>query len=283
MLPDHDTCLAPLGRMEVVAHEPWLVGAFSQLGHGHAKENIPMGDAYCIGRVGDLVYLAVADGVSSAPKSQLGAQLAVATIAARVTQSAQLRIRSTSNDVSGIFETARDAIGREAKNLRCPIAHFATTLMLAILDDRSIIVAKIGDGSVFAVETDRSSARLVPLVDSPNSQEGVVDLTHRDWKSHLRVRHIADRHLHGIDTVALATDGAAGYFMTPSATPTVAGERTGLTTTYLHEELQRQIAERGPRDLVGYFAQLMFLKSQRETFDDRTLVVATALPSRRPA
>ncbi|MEZ5776637.1 MAG: hypothetical protein R3D33_18575 [Hyphomicrobiaceae bacterium] len=103
-----------------------------------------------------------------------------------------------------------------------------------------------------AVEADRAGARLVPLVDAPHVGEGVVDLTHRDWRKHLRSRHIPDLEAAGIATFAFATDGAAGYLMAASKTPTATGERTVLSTLYVHDNLGTALTKRGAQDLIGY-------------------------------
>ncbi|MEQ1696203.1 MAG: protein phosphatase 2C domain-containing protein [Hyphomicrobiaceae bacterium] len=72
-------CAKPtvLARIETHWHAPWLIGALSHQGTSHAAEGSPNQDAFAVGRVGDVSWMAVADGVSTKPRSQEGSQLAV--------------------------------------------------------------------------------------------------------------------------------------------------------------------------------------------------------------
>lgn len=283
MALEPDTLVVPLARTEVVAHEPWLVGTFSQHGAGHVRKGLPNGDAYAIGRADEHVLIAVADGVSSAPLSTYGAHLAVTTAVERMTSHARMATPQGQKSLKAVVNFVRSTMDVAARQLDRPVSDLATTLLVAMLTPTSATVAKIGDGSVMAVEADRTGARLVPMVDTPHVGDGVVDLTHKDWQKHLRGRHIPDLEAAGIATLVLGTDGAAGYLMAASKAPTATGERTALSTLYVHDNLGEALAKRTSPDLIGYFAQLLFLPSLKDPFDDRTLVIATTRPARRPA
>ena len=275
MLPERDTLALNLGRSETLRCGPWLIGAFTHHGHGHAAEGLPNQDAYRVGRVGDIAYMVVADGVSSAPLSQLGAELAVTTAVKELVLKARMSVPLHARTLESVFTYARMALEAEARRQKKPLSDFATTLLIAVMTKTSLLVGKIGDGSVLAVEEQRAAQTLVPLVDSPHTGDGVVDLTHRSWRTHLKCRLIADHATAGMNTLALATDGASGYFIVPSNTPTAAGERTALSPRYIGEELAKALRERQPRDMLGYFTALMFIKAQKDGYDDKTLTVAT--------
>jgi hypothetical protein len=276
-------CAKPtvLARIETHWHAPWLIGALSHQGTGHAAEGSPNQDAFAIGRVGDVSWMAVADGVSTKPLSQEGSQLAVTRLGEVLGRALMDGAMPSAKMLTDAYKVTHKAMAAHAKAKGQPVNAYACTLLAAIVTDKTITVAKIGDGSVLSLERCRDGSSLVPLIDTPHVGEGVVDLTHAQWINHLKVRHIADRTKPDISTVALCTDGADPYFFKTVDAHDPARRRAVLNPDRIGDHLVQGLAARGPRNAISYFASLLFLKPHVDESDDKTLIVAT-IPAEAP-
>ncbi len=272
-----EPCIA---RLETHWHAPWLVGAMTHQGAWHYTEGMPNQDAFAIGKAGRATWLALSDGVSQKPLSHVGSALATRWVGDYLADKLATTPPSQ-RMLTMAVEAVRKRLGAHAGVQGKPINDYACTLLVAVLTEKSITVAKIGDGSVFAVESYRDGVGLASLVDSPHVGEGVVDLTHQAWKSHLRVRHLADRTAPPIHTVALSTDGANPYFFKTVHVGDEEERRGALNPELVGPQLARQLEARTPRNFIGYLASLMFLKPHVDEADDKTLLVAT-IPAKAP-
>ncbi len=134
----------------------WKIAAASVAGVSHAKTGTVCQDAY-LHRVlpNGLLIAAVADGAGSASLSDVGAQLAVAT----VVQTLERMADASPNpavffpDETALRETlltARQAVEQEAQSRDVPARELATTLIIAVASATQIIGAQIGDGAIVA-------------------------------------------------------------------------------------------------------------------------------------
>lgn len=213
-----------------------------------------------------LVVVAVADGLGSASRSDLGAR--TATDAA--VQAAGARGSGGSDEPGALGDIARAAVraAREALEDRagreaCELRDLACTLIVALLSGDRVAVAHVGDGAVVA----RCDGAL-RLASAPAPSEyanEVVPLTTDAWRESIRTQEsVSD-----VRCVAVLTDGCqraalarrdgdlvpfAGFF-----DPVFAFAQSLATLEEGEEELRALLASE---------------KVCRNSEDDKTLVIA---------
>lgn len=264
-----------LARLETRWQTPWLVAGLSHWGLGHAEEGLPNQDAFAFGSVGRTTWLAVADGVSAAPLAGDGAAFAVAAVG----QEIATRLKAGAVDAKHLERaviSTRRRLSMQANLRRYPVQHFATTLLVAVISERDIVAAKIGDGYVLGIEKHRSGSAIVPIAESALRRQGseVIDLTHDAWRDQLAIRHIPDRAAAGIATVALATDGCSRFFH-KAVDPGGDGRTVALNPDLIDGHLHANLERLGARNFFVYLANLMGHRQFVDEGDDRTLLVAT--------
>jgi hypothetical protein len=196
---------------------------------------------------------AVADGVSGAARSDLGAALAVRYATAAVAR----QLDEGEIDWPGVFEQAAWALVSEGRRLDEDPASLATTLLVAAVsvgDEVSVGVAAVGDSPAF-----RLHARSYdPVVDSQPSEDGLIGggvvALPRDARDVLA----GSCTLGPRDALLLCTDGVA---------LPLAGGRGELART-----LARELGT--PPDVVDFARLLDFSRSTYD--DDRTLIAVWA-------
>lgn len=273
-----------LARLETRWQKPWLIAGLSHWGQHHADIGLPNQDAFAFGSVGETTWLALADGVSSAPASGEGAAFAVAAFGVEIERRLKGRQTISESQLKGAMEAARHRLANLAIKERRPITDYATTLLVAVLGEKSVTVAKIGDGYVLAVERHRQDAVLVPLAENGLQREGgeVIDLTHPQWLRHLAVRHIPDRQAAGIVTLALGSDGCSRYFVRTEAGQSGHERRAVLNAELIDRHLAASLSQLGPRCFFVYLANLLGNRQFVDEGDDRTLLIATSLMPDKP-
>lgn len=273
-----------LARLETRWHHPWLVAGLSHWGQHHAEIGLPNQDAFAFGAVGKTTWLALADGVSSAPASGDGAAFVTAAFGAEIESRLRRRWPVAEEHVRNALDTVRLRLNRHAMQEQRLVTDYATTLLVAVLSENSVTVAKIGDGYILAVERQRRDSVLVPLAENGMQREGgeVIDLTHPDWRRYLAVRHIADRQAAGIVTVALGSDGCSRYFVRTADAAVPNERRAVLNADLIDQHFAESLTKLGPRCLFVYLANLMGNRQFVDEGDDRTLLIATSLMTEDP-
>jgi hypothetical protein len=148
-------------------------------------------------------FIAVADGLGSATRSDIGARLAV-NIAVE-TALASLQNDNAKSPLTDIVKVAageaRNGLASRASADGCLVRDLACTMIAVVLKPDEIAVAHVGDGGVVA-QTERG----LQLVSGPGSSEyanEVVPLTSDGWEQSLEVVHFVS----SIGAVAVFTDG----------------------------------------------------------------------------
>lgn len=213
----------------------------------------PRQDDLCLGlhaATGTLIA-AVADGVSAAPRSDLGAALAVRYATAAVAR----QLDAGAIDWPNVFEQAAWALLSEEGRLGEEAGSFATTLVVAAVSVRdpgevSVQVASVGDSPAFRL---RGRKYDVVVGTRPEDGEliggGVLALP-RDARS----PEVGACALEPGDALLLCTDGVA--------LPLAGGDGE------LGRTLARELAK--PPDVVDFARLLDFSRSTYD--DDRTLI-----------
>jgi serine/threonine protein phosphatase PrpC len=199
---------------------------------------------------------AVADGVSGAPRSDLGAALAVRYAAAAVAR--QLDGDRSSLDFGPVFEQAawalveehRRAGGDAGAGVEEASASLATTLLVAAVRGSEVDVAAVGDSPAFVLKGRDYDA----LVGSQQSVDGFVGGGVEALPRSAGAVQVSHRSLDPGAVLLLCTDGVA----LPLA------DGTGEVGRAFARELAR------PPDVVDFARLLDFSRSTYD--DDRSLV-----------
>ena len=230
-----------------------LVLGASAVGAAHVRADLPCQDAFRVTTSDGSVVVAVADGLGSASRSDIGAATAVEAAVARAAEVAGDPCRAA---VEGVV-AAREALEKLAVGEDHDLADLACTLMVAVARER-VGIAHIGDGAVVGMSQDRPFL-LSPPADTEYVNE-VDPLTSADWIGLVRPVSCVD----SIDALALFTDGChhaalrkgsahAGFF--------------GPLFAYARGGVDAQAGSRAVADLLGG------KKMGEHSDDDKTLVL----------
>ena len=181
-----------------------IVGS-SVIGPLHTQINLPCQDACAFQSLScGTAVIAIADGLGSAKKSDVGAQLAVSV----AVDAASLLLKDGSGSPIQLIDVAvvavnraREALVERAAAEACQVRDLACTMIMIVMTKDDIAVAHIGDGAVVA-----QTQTGLELVSDPGESEyanEVIPLTSEDWEKSLR-RVSLRRSIVG---VAALTDG----------------------------------------------------------------------------
>lgn len=111
------------------------------------------------------LLLTVADGAGTAPRADVGADLAsLAALEYLVDQTAVAGVPKREQDccalVQGAMWAALHALQVMATRQSTPLDHYATTLIVAISTPEFVVVAQVGDGIVFVLDATGTIVRL---------------------------------------------------------------------------------------------------------------------------
>lgn len=169
----------------------------SVVGDAHVRNGLPCQDAFRAVVDDRVAVIAVADGLGSASRSDLGAATAAEAAAERAFALARRDPLEAAHE--GMI-AARDALDALANASACDVSDLASTLIVAVAS-RRIAIAHIGDGAAVGLCGDE------PYVLSPPANgeyANIVDpLTSGDWTDNVRTVLCTD----AIDAIGLFTDG----------------------------------------------------------------------------
>lgn len=210
----------------------------------------------------------VADGAGSAKCGRLGAKLACEALLAsgRRMIVKNPHLAGVGRDqISGMFQQARDAIARHARHR--PMRDYATTLAVAILGPDGCVFAQIGDSVIVAGD----SGGYAPIFWPENGEfvNTTSFLTEGNFEEHLGF----EKRPSPVLEVALFTDG-----LSPIALNLREQKAHGPFFSPLFDQLCTAIRRRTPRFIVERDLR-RFLRSEaveNRVDDDRSLVLICA-------
>jgi hypothetical protein len=171
-------------------------------GRGHRIKGVPCQDAYASELViPSQIVIAIADGLGSAPRSNLGAHCAVESAVNAVTSLMAEGLTDSNLLLREGIVNARKALFEKAALEICPVRELACTMLLIIASIDRIAVAHIGDGAVVI-----KGSGIVRILSEPHNSEYVnvvVPLTSDDWEEALRIYSSIEP----IECIAAFTDG----------------------------------------------------------------------------
>jgi len=268
---------------------PFAVGA-SAIGPLHVQKGLPCQDAFriAIGPSGWLA-IAVADGLGSAARSDIGAKLAVEKAATRALDLLERFDHAEGSDevaepatgvaksafegdipevelVSAVSESihaARDAMEKLAESEGCRLKDLACTLLVAIAGHGRLATAHLGDGAIVALTQEG-----LMLVSSPGDSEyanEVTPLTSDDWEQSVCLSPVSA----GVKALGVFTDGLqrAALRKSPAGYSPFAGFWNPLF------QYASAVASTNEAD-SDIERLLMSSKMAENSEDDKTLVIA---------
>ncbi len=200
------------------------------------------------------LIVAVADGVSAAPRSDLGAALAVRYATAAVARQLDARGEAGEVDWANVFEQAAWSLVSEERRLELPAGSLATTLLVATIGADAVALAAVGDSPAFRLR----GRDYDQLVGSRPSEDGLIGGGVQALPRDAGSVELGETRLDPGDVLLLCTDGVA--------LPLGGGEGE------LGRALARELAT--PPDVVDFARLLDFIRSTYD--DDRTLVAVWA-------
>ena len=183
--------------------KPFVVGK-SIPGESHIKHKLPCQDEFAFKTTDDHIVMAVADGVGSSPKSDIGAQMAVNHCIDHVLHQLKQPCEGDYDYwaiLMDAFKAARKKIELEAILYNCSIHDYASTLIAVVMHNRSIWCAHLADGAV-VIQTDDA----ICVLSKPTNFEYenmVIPLTSDLWEQNIRFTEQRDT----VTGVAMFTDG----------------------------------------------------------------------------
>lgn len=183
----------------------WQIIGASTVGSGHIRNGLPCQDAYAYENLGEIVVVAVADGLGSARRSGEGASLSaqqainyLKDIEDGLPENTEVWIDA----LSKTFLSVREALEHKAKEDNQALKDFATTLILSVITDEWLAIGHIGDGAVVMLDSNNKVRMASPPQESEYVNE-VVPLTADDALEQTRYYVYKEN----IKAVALLTDG----------------------------------------------------------------------------
>lgn len=182
----------------------YLIRGASVRGPLHVKMDIPCQDAMAFKIISpEVAVIAIADGLGSAAKSDVGSKVAVDAVVRAVEQSV---VNKTPDEIdislvaTQSIAEARAALENAASVSQCELSDFGSTLISIVLMNGTLAIAHIGDGSVIArVDSD------LRIASAPGESEytnEVKPLTAKDWQENVRSTALAN-----VRDVIAFTDG----------------------------------------------------------------------------
>jgi Protein phosphatase 2C len=182
-----------------------LIFGAAVIGPSHVQMGLPCQDACAFRQLPDQCgVVAVADGLGSAAKSDIGARVAVEAALQAASQGFIAREGSLVDlqaIAEGAIQAARTTLEERAAIEECSLHDVACTLIVAVIRGDEVSVAHIGDGAV--VGETRDGLRLISAPGESEYANEVVPITSSDWKRSLRVASTVG----GVSCLAVFTDG----------------------------------------------------------------------------
>jgi hypothetical protein len=185
----------------------WLKTFFfgaSVIGPLHVQLAMPCQDSFAFKTIDkDFAVAAIADGLGSASKADIGANVAVKSAVKSVERAAKATPESV--DITTLAKdaviAARRALEKRAETEKCSLRDLACTLLVAITLKDSVAAVHIGDGAL-VIDTDNG----LQLITGPGESEytnEVTPLTSQGWEKSLKSTSAVS----GVNGIALFTDG----------------------------------------------------------------------------
>ena len=154
------------------------VHGLSLRGLSHETSNMPMQDSHAAIELSNgWIVLAVADGVGSQPRSDVGAQKAVEAVVNHISNFRGFYIDEKSIEIMlySAYQSACAEIFEQAIKDKAPVREYSTTLHTVIFADGILYIMHVGDGGVAVITESGEFKKLTsPMKDTDG--ESVIPL-----------------------------------------------------------------------------------------------------------
>ena len=262
-----DKCLA-----SALPTDEWLVSAATHQGYGHERNGTHYQDSHVLEKVKDSkkesLILAVADGAGSAISSREGSRIAAETAAERLKKrftnrkGASLNYHKVRSELKKALTSSREAIRLNTKKLGVDPRDYATTLLLAVVNERLLATLQVGDGVIVV----RDSSGNYTVASEPQSGEYANEtyfITSRKYPE----PKISIRPDPGVTAVFLMTDGLQPLAITDHSGKAHPGFFDPIYQTLLTDKDPKLTAKRISEFITSD-------RVRQKTLDDVTLVAA---------
>lgn len=256
----------------------WAACGASATGSDHLRRGLGCDDAYGYAVLGDYVVAVVADGAGSVSgTSAWGSYAAVRYVLHGTTTPRFIRDLRGANDAEAdammewAFDSALQAVTRQADALCLPVAHLATTLCVAVSTPDLTVFGQIGDG---IIASKRDDVIATHLIEDKSEYANTTWFLHSEGAFEESFR--TSTHT-GVTALALSTDG-----MTYKITNVATGDayEPFFNGSWQHVRSGASAAD---------FAAMLRGIEDDQTGDDKTMVLAALnwvedkhYPSARP-
>ena len=188
----------------------WRVTRASAIGPAHQLAGVSKQDMGCVSRFRHdgqtYIAIAVADGASSAPKSEDGAKLAVDQAVKSLKKSAGRQPPVSGEDaIARAIAHARDDIRITAKTTGNPLEAYHTTLLATLIGPTILAAGQTGDGGIVIQSKDRPDAPSYAVLPQHGENKGetrFITGAEHDWAPQVNTYQADD-----IIGIAMFTDG----------------------------------------------------------------------------
>lgn len=178
----------------------------SVIGVSHLKSGLPCQDAcnYKVTNKGTAI-VAVADGVGSVPKSDIGAKFVVSEAISQLEQIEQTKDKIDTEDIRNVVALTREKLKEMANQMNEDFENLATTLILLVAyitqdNQKEVLIAHVGDGAVVA-KSDK--LEILSLPEESEYINEVTPITSESWEKYMRLYKFTK----DFECIAVMTDG----------------------------------------------------------------------------
>jgi serine/threonine protein phosphatase PrpC len=268
--PHYD--LPSMQRIQTAWQKPWLLLACGQQGERHFDAGEPCEDNHLMGGAGDVSWMVLADGVSSATRSRFGSSDACHAVNQFLGRAITGGERPRRELLVRAIGYAHTVLKDRAQRERTDIDEYATTLAIGLMHGNRLLAAAIGDSSI-AIATDavgynRARQRTFSSFCTAKPS-GRIDqtwsLTNPNWMDTVATAE-TDNPI--VSMFLLATDGGHNFFLNPS--------EDGHTFDPAYPEFLLDNLGNGKLGplLIGNVFGVFLKKVKAENRDDRTILIA---------
>jgi hypothetical protein len=253
----------------------WRLFGAAHQGTHNRESGDPCQDAFEIGAEGELLWLAVADGLGSEAQSHHGARCSVDTIGTLV-RGTFTSSKIPNFDMRALFERCRRKLLEEAAVRRCDPRALSTTLQVIILNGQGnqLHYGVIGDGHCI---TTLSTGECVVLGDA--RKRPIIGTAHLLHERADQYMHVETMPLDMVTGVFVFTDGLNDLFLQPR-TPTNVGKRANCNDVLSVRDTVAATQDENR----GVLIVNTLVNAERHTTlaDDKTLAVAVRSEVKEP-
>lgn len=184
----------------------WNVIAASVAGTSHGRSGVPCQDAHFYIQQDNLLIAAVADGAGSASSAEIGSSVAARTSVEKIADLISATPKFSDDIIGAIIQegliAARASLEREAQERSIALRDLATTLIVLVASEESVVAAQVGDGAIVVLS---AAGELICVTVPPRGEyiNETTFLVSDNWSSSVQCSTFR----HRVKEIAAFSDG----------------------------------------------------------------------------